>query len=66
MPGGVSNEYQVWSIPTLALFHNGELMAQQVGVPGGASVEQGLRDWVKNELARLDLKDGDDSSDVIE
>ena len=47
-------EYQVWSIPTLALFHDGELVAQQVGVPGnGGDVEIALRNWVESQLSSL-------------
>ena len=43
--------YEVWSIPTLALFADGELVAQHVGVPDGASVEDGLRRWLEEKLA---------------
>ena len=48
-----STNYQVWSIPTLALFADGQLVGQLVGVPQGASPEEGLREWLEGQLADL-------------
>ena len=50
---GTAVNYQVWSIPTLALFDDGELVGQMVGVPQGAQPEDGLRDWLEGKLAEI-------------
>ena len=48
-----STKYQVWSIPTLALFSDGELVDQHVGVPDG-DITQQTRDWVLQHIETED------------
>ena len=52
----LAGRYRVWSIPTLVMFHNGELVAQHEGVPMSAdqSVEESTRAWVVQQLEELE------------
>ena len=53
---GTAQRYQVWGIPLLAIFHNGEIVAKHEGVPmdGSGDIEQATRDWVAREIAKIE------------
>ena len=48
-----AGEYEIWAIPTLALFVDGQLVARQQGAPPGETIEDGLRKWLEGRLAKL-------------
>lgn len=47
----LSSKYNVFSIPTLAVFNNGNLVSQQVGV--GANAKASLKNMIENTLKKL-------------
>ena len=44
--GDLASEYNIVSIPTLLLFHNGEIVKQQVGAVPRKTIDQMIADYI--------------------
>lgn len=49
-----ASEYEVHMIPTLALFHNGQLVARQLGEINVPDITGNLRQWLQPKLEELE------------
>jgi len=46
----IAGRYEVWSIPTLALFKDGEIVARHEGVPMDGDVTGATKQWLAEQL----------------